>query len=177
MLIGPWHEQEGDAGMDMRVPLEVGVAVRDLDALIPFYTGTLGFAFVSVANVSAELSQQAGMAAGGYRVARLQTPYGERLKLIQPVDLPTDDPPTPYTMERRGAMYLTFIVADLDAMIARLLAAAVTLISGPEKVEVRPGVWLAFACDPEGNVLEFVQYADIAQYRPDLFPQPQGSPT
>jgi hypothetical protein len=29
-------------------------------------------------------------------------------------------------------------------------------------------VYLAFCRDPEGNVLELVQYSDIAAYRPDL---------
>ena len=42
------------------------------------------------------------------------------------------------------------------------------LASGPRKVEVRPGVFLVFARDPEGNVLEFVEYTDLRAYRPDL---------
>jgi len=33
---------------------------------------------------------------------------------------------------------------------------------------VRPGTWLAFFRDPEGNVLELVEYDDPAAYRPDL---------
>jgi len=36
-------------------------------------------------------------------------------------------------------------------------------------VEIRKGITAIFTCDPEGNFLEFVQYADLASYRPDLF--------
>jgi lactoylglutathione lyase len=38
-----------------------------------------------------------------------------------------------------------------------------------EPVEVRKGVFGQFLLDPEGNFLEFVEYPDIASYRPDLF--------
>ena len=35
-------------------------------------------------------------------------------------------------------------------------------------VEIRAGITAIFAPDPEGNFIEFVEYADIAAYRPDL---------
>ena len=45
-----------------------------------------------------------------------------------------------------------------------------TFDSAPAPMEVRPGTWLAFFRDPEGNVLELVEYDDPAAYRPDLQP-------
>ena len=42
------------------------------------------------------------------------------------------------------------------------------LLAEGERVEVRPGTYLAFCRDPEGHVLELVQYADISSYRTDL---------
>jgi hypothetical protein len=38
-----------------------------------------------------------------------------------------------------------------------------------EPVEVRKGVFALYTVDPEGNYIEFVEYPDIAAYRPDLF--------
>jgi catechol 2,3-dioxygenase-like lactoylglutathione lyase family enzyme len=65
-------------------------------------------------------------------------------------------------------MYLTFIVADVNAAIARLRAAGVSCMTGDERVQSRHGLYIAFVRDPEGNVVELVQYDDMAAYRPDL---------
>ena len=42
------------------------------------------------------------------------------------------------------------------------------LLTGPERIEVRPGTYLVFCKDPEGHVLEIVEYDDMASYRKDL---------
>ncbi len=60
------------------------------------------------------------------------------------------------------------MLGSRSLMLQRLKAAGADVMTGDEPVEVRPGVWLAFARDPEGNVLEFVQYDDVESYRPDL---------
>jgi hypothetical protein len=38
-----------------------------------------------------------------------------------------------------------------------------------EPLEVRKGFVALFVLDPEENYVEFVEYQDIASYRPDLF--------
>jgi hypothetical protein len=43
------------------------------------------------------------------------------------------------------------------------------MVSGLEPIETRPGTRIAFIRDPEGNSIEFVEYADLRAYRPDLF--------
>ena len=154
--------------MRMTAPLEVGICCEDLDALARFYTDVLGCTFVNAVDVPPEKSRQAGINDDGYRVARLQTPYGERIKLVQPARRPDDPGTTREIMARRGAVYITFLIDELEAMMRRLRDAGCELLSGPEKVEVRPGTFLAFTRDPEGNALEFVEYADIRAYRPDL---------
>ncbi len=53
-------------------------------------------------------------------------------------------------------------------MIRHLDTHGVRLLTGGEKAEPRPGVLVVFAEDPEGNVIEFVEYPDVAAYRPDL---------
>ncbi|MDR6582802.1 VOC family protein [Herbaspirillum sp. BH-1] len=154
--------------IEMIVPLEVGIACRDLPALRRFYEITMGFSFVSEITVPADKSAASGLSADGYTVVRLQTPYGERIKLLAPRTPPRAETPSAYILDRPNAAYLTFIVADIDAAIATLRAAGIEFMTGAQRVEARPGVYLAFCRDPEGNVLELVQYSDIAAYRPDL---------
>ena len=154
--------------MKMVAPLEIGICCEDLDSLARFYTDVLGCTFVNAVDVPPEKSREAGLTDAGYRVARIQTPYGERLKLLQPGRQPARPDASGEFLSRRGAFYITFIVDDLGAMLKRLTAAGVEVCTGPERVEVRPGTYLAFARDPEGNVLEFVEYADVKAYRPDL---------
>ncbi|MGF1608744.1 MAG: VOC family protein [Kiloniellales bacterium] len=154
--------------MKMVAPLEVGICCQNLDRLLAFYTGTLGCELVSDVEVPPAKAQQAALSGSGYRVVRIQTPWGERLKLLQPKSPPDSSAPTRWILDRRNAAYFTFIVDDLQAMIDRLKEAGVELLTGDEGIEVRPATYLAFARDPEGNVLEFVEYGDIATYRPDL---------
>lgn len=154
--------------MNMVVPMEVGIAVRDLGRMRRFYEEVLGFAFISEVVVPPEKSIQAAMHAHGYTAVRLQTPYGERVKLLAPALPPEAKPASEFILDKANAMYLTFIVDDIQAVIDQLLTADVSFMTGPERVEVRPGTYLAFCRDPEGNVLEIVQYADVAAYRLDL---------
>ncbi|NYT64490.1 VOC family protein [Alcaligenaceae bacterium] len=153
---------------EMTAPLEVGIACRDLAGLRNFYEDLLGFTFISEFVVPADKSEPSGLSADGYTVVRLQTSYGERIKLLAP-NVPVTATGAPaYILDQPGAIYLTFIVADINAAIKRLLDAGTKFMTGNERVEVRPGVYLAFCRDPEGNVLELVQYEDIASYRADL---------
>lgn len=157
--------------LNMIVPLEVGIAVRDLPRMRRFYEQVLGFAFVSEVAVPAASAVQAAMHAGGYTAVRLQTSYGERIKLLSPMQAPAPAATPEYILDKANATYLTFIVDDIQAAVDKLLAADVEFLTGPQRIEVRPGTYLAFCRDPEGNVLEIVQYADIAAYRPDLQPR------
>lgn len=151
------------------VPLEVGIACRDLALLRRFYTDVMGFIQISDISVPAGPAAAAALSNGGYTVVRLQTAYGERIKLLAPATpAPAAQAPAEFILDRPNAVYLTFIVADIDAAIARLLAAGIEFMTGNTRIEARPGVWLAFCRDPEGNILELVQYSDITGYRADL---------
>ncbi|WP_416400171.1 VOC family protein [Alicycliphilus denitrificans] len=154
--------------MKMISPLEVGLGVRDLPRMRHFYENALGCQFVNEVAVPADKARQAALSDGGYTVVRLQTSYGERIKLLAPVNPPAAAVHSGPILDQPNACYLTFIVDDIDAAIARLQAHGVEFLTGPARVEVRPGTFLSFCRDPEGNVLELVQYADIHAYRPDL---------
>ncbi len=150
-------------------PLEPGIVCLDINRMLAFYTSVLAFTFVSDAEASAEMSTEFGTSPNGFRIIRLQTPYGERIKLVQPKKvLPQQSPVPEWVFEGQGIAYLTFVIADVQEIARRLNKCGVALMS-KEPVNIRQGITAIFAKDPEGNFLEFVEYADLASYRPDLF--------
>lgn len=154
--------------LKMIVPLEVGIAVQDLTLMRSFYEDVLGFRFVSEVFVPEGNAQKSALSLSGYTVARLQTSYGERLKLLHPANVTASESSPEYILDKPNASYLTFIVDDITATLEQLIAKGVEFMTGDQRVEVRPGIYLAFCRDPEGNVLEIVQYTNIQAYRDDL---------
>ncbi|GGG68420.1 hypothetical protein GCM10011415_14550 [Salipiger pallidus] len=157
------------SAMNMTAPMEMGLTVRDLPKMLEFYQQAFGLEIMADVTVPAEKAEVAALSRGAYRVVRLQTPWGERIKLLAPEIAPAERPAaTDHVLDRHEATYLTFIVDDLRAVVARVVAAGGTLMTGKEPVEVRPGTFLAFLRDPEGHIVEIVEYADITAYRTDL---------
>jgi len=146
-------------------PFEIGITVSDLDAILPFYRDLLGFRVLSDIRVPAETSRLTGLAPDGYRVVRLESDGGDRIKFAQPGKPPVPAPAKAFALERQGGHYATFIVADLAALYARLLQAGIRLDS-QGMVDVRAGLRMLMLRDPEGNYIEFVEYADLGAYRP-----------
>jgi len=155
--------------LNMKVPLEPGIVCHDLTLMLNFYVGALGLQMVADAQTTPELSEKVGATPHGYRIVRLQTPYGERIKLVQPnKQAPSPKPIPQWVFERHGLSYLTFVIENIQGVVKQLRNHGVKTIS-EEPVEVRKGVFALFAVDPEGNYIEFVEYPDISAYRPDLF--------
>jgi len=146
-------------------PLEVGLVALDIDTLLPFYTEVLGLALLTDITVSRETSRAAGLAPEGYRVVRLESTGGDRIKLAQSLAAMAPSAPAPYPMARQGGAYVTFIVDDLPSLHERLRECGAAIRS-EGVVVLRPGVSMVLATDPEHNWLEFVCYDDIASYRP-----------
>ena len=153
----------------MVTPIEPGIVCIDIDRMLKFYTQVLGLKFATDAEASAEMSTEFGTGPHGFRIVRLQTPYGERIKLIHPKNTVLKQNPVPdWVFERQGITYITFVIAEVQEVELRLKQFGVELMS-KDPVEIRRGITAIFAKDPEGNFLEFVEYADLASYRPDLF--------
>jgi catechol 2,3-dioxygenase-like lactoylglutathione lyase family enzyme len=155
--------------LSMTTPMEVGIGCRDLAVMREFYQRTLGLQFISEARVPVQVAQTYRLARGSTTVIRMQTSYGERIKLIAPDEapaLPAEHPA--YVLDLPNVMYLTFIITDVKAAMLRLLETGVSFMTGPEPIQSRPGVTVAFLRDPEGNIIELVQYDDVPAYRPDL---------
>jgi len=152
--------------MKLRAPLEVGIAVRDLPRMLDFYVRVLGCKKISEIAVPADKTRLNGLAPDGCTIARLETSYGERIKLLAATStMPARS--GQWLLERAGLAYLTFIIDDIDGYRARLAAHGVDLAS-EKPIENRPGLRVLFFKDPEDNALELVEYADLASYRPDL---------
>jgi lactoylglutathione lyase len=153
----------------MVAPLEPGIVCIDIDRMFDFYTGVLGLRFATDAEAAPEMSTKFGTGPNGFRIIRLQTPYGERIKLIQPKKTALTLRESPdWVFERQGIAYITFVIADVHEVTSRLKKHGVDLVR-EAPVEIRQGINAIFVRDPEGNFLEFVQYEDLASYRADLF--------
>jgi predicted enzyme related to lactoylglutathione lyase len=163
------NRMEQPWSLKMVAPLEPGIVCIDIDRMLQFYTEVVGLKFATDAEASPEMSTEFGTGLHGFRIIRLQTPYGERIKLVQPKKTILQQSPAPeWVFERQGIAYLTFVIAQVHEVALRLEKSGVEVMSkGP--VEIRQGITAIFAKDPEGNFLEFVEYADLASYRADLF--------
>jgi catechol 2,3-dioxygenase-like lactoylglutathione lyase family enzyme len=155
----------------MVASLEPGIVCHDIERMMNFYIGVLGLELFSDAEATPEMSAKFKAAPHGFRIVRLRTPYGERIKLVQlkastPVGRPTPGPD--WVFENHGIAYLTFIVADIYEVMAHLRAHGADVIN-QEPVEVRKGFQAFFVADPEGNYIEFVRYADLSSYLPDMW--------
>jgi catechol 2,3-dioxygenase-like lactoylglutathione lyase family enzyme len=153
----------------MVAPLEPGIVCIDIDRMLDFYTSVVGLRFATDAEAGAEMSTKFGTGPNGFRIIRLQTPYGERIKLIQPNKTVLKQRESPeWVFERQGIAYITFVIADVHDVYTHLKKHRVELVS-EAPVPIREGITAIFVRDPEGNFLEFVEYSDLGSYRADLF--------
>jgi predicted enzyme related to lactoylglutathione lyase len=123
--------------------VEVGVVVRDADAMAAFYGDVLG------------LEEVDGFDFTGGSMRRFL--HGDAIvKLVSTAAPPeTSNPPNGPAGGAAGLRYLSVAVDDLDATLARCEEAG-----GPvpvPKMEFRPGVLIAMVEDPDGNWVELVQ--------------------
>jgi lactoylglutathione lyase len=152
----------------MIAPLEVGICVKNMERMLDFYTKVLGFTYISSFDVPSDKSSVTGITPDGYQVVRLQTNYGERIKLLKPFSVPDTRAQGAYITSRVGNSYITLIVRDIRNIVADLKDSGIKILTQGDICEVREGVYLCVTIDPEGNYLEFVEYSDIKEYRPDI---------
>jgi len=124
----------------------VAVQVADLDRAIAFYTQTLGLKFMF-----GELDEEHHEA---FAYVELE---GGNLELLQRLD--EQNRPVSYSAPAPAPPYCPHValgVDDLDAMLATLAQAGVSLLKGPLAI---PGkVRWCYVADPDNNVIEFVQW-------------------
>jgi catechol 2,3-dioxygenase-like lactoylglutathione lyase family enzyme len=155
--------------MIMTAPLEFGLCVQSIEQCLPFYAESLGLRLVARRQVEASRSHPIAYSGKGYRVVKLQSPFGERLKLLQCLD--PDRPrhgPDHYVLARPGQTFLSVLVGDIEAIAKRLEEAGSVFRTDPHIIRWEDDVQVAVVNDPEGNPVELCQFDDVHRYRADL---------
>ncbi len=148
--------------MKQTQPLEVGIPVIDFERMYAFYTEVLSCTEERRADIPSELSQ--GLTAGenGYLNVWLKTPGGEVIKLMSPPEPPDPNPAPAQLSARTGIAYLTFYCSDLSATLAAAEERGAVLRSERSLIAADRPLRLCFFADPEGNIIELVEVADVA---------------
>ena len=144
----------------------VNIVVRDLEAMVAFYTDALGLTVSKRATISGPWIQRVvGLADVEAEVVYLEAPAGARVELIcycnptaaRPAAL--DQPNTP------GLRHLAFRVNDIDSITQTLRRAGANVHGQIEQVPDAQVTYaggvrkrLIYFNDPEGNLLEFCEY-------------------
>lgn len=121
--------------------LDLGILVGNIDKSLEFYQHTLGLEFVG------ETTVWYG------KISRLRFGNSD-LKLVAPNELP---PKGAMGLENQlGFRYITLVVENLSEICKQLRKAGVKFAL--DETETRPGVRVAMVEDPDGNIVEFLQF-------------------
>ena len=143
--------------MKQTTPIEIGITVGDLPRMLTFYETVLGCRETRRSEIDAGLSAALALAPNGYLCVWLETPLGERIKLMSAPETPRESSPESFTTAQRGMGYLTFYCSDLQTTLAAAEAHGARLRSDRALAEGDAPVRLCFFEDPEGNVIELVE--------------------
>lgn len=144
---------QADAGLDTQFS-HVVIAVSDMDRALAFYRDVLGMDIVFDQELAGEpfSGRAIGGLIGGASVELLRLP-GQRAEEATQAYKPV------------GLQVISFSVPDLDHTHATITAAVGDRAQKPFDVE---GVRMFFVTDPDGTVIEFVQFPDGARTPAEL---------
>ena len=136
----------------------VSLTVHDMDRMLDFYQGVLGFE--SAASMSWEVGNPGvdrilGLvdSAADIRILRAGNTYFELIRYRAPEGSEVDPD---HLVTECGLRHVAFDVVDIDAEYERLRALGVRFNCPPTEVEVEGHPLKAvYFRDPEGNVMEF----------------------
>jgi catechol 2,3-dioxygenase-like lactoylglutathione lyase family enzyme len=146
-----------------RTTIDLGCVVTDIDKSVKFYTEGIGFREVKSFEVPADLSRDAGLTDSKPLSIRVLTlgddDTATKLKLMQIVGTLPRTGDTEFIHSHTGFRYLTIMVADTEAALARLEKLGVKPIAkGPVAIpeSIVPGMTLTCVRDPDGNIVELI---------------------
>lgn len=143
--------------MEQTAPIEIGIAVADLDRMLEFYARVLNCEEERRRDIPAAMSAPLAMAEDGYLCIWLTTPHGERIKLMRPQTPPAPTVAVDYLTSQSGISFFTFYCSDLTETLALAEEMGATLRSDRAHIEEDRPLRLCFLTDPEGNVFELVE--------------------
>jgi catechol 2,3-dioxygenase-like lactoylglutathione lyase family enzyme len=144
----------------------VNIVVRDLTAMVEFYTCALGLTVSKQVTISGPWIQRVvGLDQVEAEVVYLEAPGGARLELIDYRHPRGDRPDALDQPNTHGLRHLAFRVSDIETSAQRLRDAGATMHGNVEQVpdaqvQYRGSVRkrLIYFNDPEGNLLELCEY-------------------
>jgi catechol 2,3-dioxygenase-like lactoylglutathione lyase family enzyme len=146
-----------------RTTIDIGCVVTDIDKSVKFYTEGIGFREVKSFEVPADLARDAGLTDSRPLSVRVLTlgddDTATRLKLMQVVGTLPRTGDNDFIHSHTGFRYLTIMVADTDAAVARLEKLGVKPIAkSPVALpdSLAPGMSLTCVRDPDGNLVELL---------------------
>ena len=146
-----------------RTTIDLGCVVSDLEKSVRFYTEGIGFKEVKGFQLSADFATDAGLTnAKPLNVRVLVLGEGDaatKLKLMQVEGTAPRPGDNEFVHSHTGFRYLTIVVADTDAALARLAKLGVKPITkSPLRIpeSIAKGMSLTCVRDPDGNLVELL---------------------
>ncbi|MFM8415053.1 MAG: VOC family protein [Planctomycetota bacterium] len=146
-----------------RTTIDLGCVVTDLEKSVRFYTEGIGFRELTGFEVPATIATDAGLTDSRPLAIRvLVLGDGEdatKLKLMQVAGTLPRTGDNDFIHSHTGFRYLTIMVADTDAALARLAKLGVKPIAkSPVALpdSLAPGMHLTCVRDPDGNLVELI---------------------
>ncbi len=147
-----------------RTTIDLGTVVGDLEKSVHFYTEGIGFKEVKGFEVPADVAAGAGLTdSKPLEVRVLALGEGDtatKLKLMQVAGTSPRTGDNEFIHSHTGFRYLTIIVADTQAALARLAKLGVKpLAKSPVAIPETTapgGLFLTCVRDPDGNIVELV---------------------
>jgi catechol 2,3-dioxygenase-like lactoylglutathione lyase family enzyme len=146
-----------------RTTIDLGCVVTDIEKSVKFYTEGIGFHEVKGFEVPSDLARDAGLTDSRPLSIRVLTlgddETATKLKLMQVVGALPRTGDNDFIHSHTGFRYLTIMVADTDAALARLEKLGVKPIAkGPVTLpdSLAPGMTLTCVRDPDGNIVELI---------------------
>ena len=142
--------------LNMKHPtVDLGLVCSNFDEAFHFYHNLLGLEMVLDIDIPESTATGAGLAPSGFRQVRFQA--GNTLIKIMEIESP---PPARGHEFQAGVRWLTFILEDVPATVARLEANGVEFIAAP--VSAPDAKHVTCARGPDGILIELVQLPDEA---------------
>jgi lactoylglutathione lyase len=146
-----------------RTTIDLGCVVSDLDASVRFYKEGIGFRELPGFSVEPALAADAGLTDTkrlDIRVLVLgEDDSATKLKLMHVAETELRPGDNEFIHSHTGFRYLTIVVADTDAALARLTKLGVKPIAkSPVALPDHLGKGLFLTCvrDPDGNLVELI---------------------